>query len=429
MKDKIVTARRTIDFPWAYGLSEGTYEMSTGRRLAGGYFSKSSYAYACMMLRGNELAGLPWSITRNGKRVPDHPLVEMLTSFGPESNYVEGIVATEIDLLLCAQAFWLRDYDILKRLNPTTIEVVTDRSGISEFKQTINGEVVNRFAREEVIYFREYHPDDDLGAGIPVMEVIKKAVDLERQALLYLDAFFKNDATPSILLTTPETVSTPEMEKVLTWWNSKLQGIRKAFKVAMADKGLKAQILSASLKDNTVVEIREQARGDICTGMRVPKILVGDITESTYANAQEARKYMIEDLTLPRARYFTAVINHDLVEQVDPSVEYGIVEEEIYLLQEDASMKWERLSAAIEQDVVTREYAAEQMGWPEPKLTLSEEEKTLRAWRTKAVKAHKAGRSANVEFLTDEVSASRQVAIRAKLADAGSLTDVKRVFV
>ena len=428
MKDKIITARRVIDLPWADGIASGMYEWTTGGRLSGGYFSKSSFAYACMMLRGHELASLPWRITRNDKPVDDHRLVEMLTSFGPESNYVESIAATEIDLLLCGQAFWLRDLDILKRLNPTTIKVIKDRSGISEFTQTIKGQVVNRFAREEVVYFREYHPDDDLGAGVPVMEVIKKAVDLERQSLLYLDAFFKNDATPSILLTTDEIVSEPEMNKVLTWWNAKFRGVKKSHKVAMADKGLKAQILSATLKDNAVVEIRDQARGDICTGMRVPKILVGDITESTYANAQEARKYMIEDLTLPRARYFEGVINHDLVQQVDPGVKFEYAEEELYILQEDASLKWGRLSGAIEQGVVTKEYAAEQMGWPEIKMSLTEEEKTLRSWKTKATKAFKAGRSADVDFETDEVSASKQVAIRAKLADCGSAADVKRVF-
>jgi len=75
MKDKIVSARRSFraDLPWTEDLRAGLYELTSGKKMDGGYFTKSSYAYACMVLRGTELASLPWRITRNGEVVKDHP--------------------------------------------------------------------------------------------------------------------------------------------------------------------------------------------------------------------------------------------------------------------------------------------------------------------------------------------------------------------
>lgn len=438
MKDQIVSARRSVsvssyratDLPWTEDLRAGLYELTSGRRLGGGYFAKSSYAYACMMLRGTELASLPWRITRNGEVVEGHPLEAMLTSFGPESNYAEGVISTEIDLLLAGAGYWLRDYDILKRLNPTTIEVLTTSAGISGFKQTIDGKHVNTFPREEVVYFREYHPEDDLGPGIPVMKVIKQAVDVERQCLLYIDSFFKNDATPSLLLSTIQTMTKAAMDALIAWWNKSFGGVRKSHKVGIAGDGVTAQILSGSLKDNRVIEIRDQARGEICVGMRVPKILIGDMEKATYANAQEARKFLIEDLIIPRSRHYADAINQDLVQQVDPSVVFEFAVEELQILQEDANLKWERLSGAVEQRVITPEFAAEQMGWPITAMPMerAEGQSVLRSWKRKSMKALKRNEPPDVPFTTDEVPMSRQVQIHARLAQATDVQSVTRAF-
>ena len=433
MRDQIVTPRQAFraDLPWTEDLRAGLYELTSGRRLGGGYFSKSSYAYACMVLRGTELASLPWRITRNGEVVESHPLIDMLTEFGPESNYAAGMASTEIDQLLAGAGYWLRDYDVLKRLNPTTIEVLRARDGISGFKQTIDGQHTNTFPREEVVYFREYHPDDDLGPGIPTMTVVKQAVDIERQCLLYIDAFFKNDATPSLLLTTEQQVPEKTLLETLARWRKKFQGVRKSHEVAMADRGLKAQILSHSLKDNRVIEIRDQARGEICVGMRVPKILIGDMEKATYANAQEARKFMIEDLIIPRSRHYADAINQDLVQQVDPSVVFEFAVEELQILQEDANSKWERLSGAIDQQVITKEFAAAEMGWPETAMPADDEpldQPVLRSWKRKATKALKRGESPDVSFVTDEISMEQQQRIHARLVQATDALSVTRAF-
>ena len=419
---KIISARRVVDIP---GI--GSYELVNNRRSVSDY-TKSTWAYACMNIRGSELAGLPWRITRNGKTLDSHPLIDMLTNFGEESNYASSIIATEIDQLLHGYAFWLRDLDVLTRLNAGTITVKANREGIQEFIQTINGEIVNRFKRDDIVYFREFNPVNDLGAGVSVIEVLKEEIALEFEASEYIKAFFKNDATPSLLLTTDQTVSQTEMNKVLLWWKSRFQGSKNAHKVAMADRGIKAQILSASLKDNAIVEVRDQARNDICVAMRVPKILVGAMEEAIYSNAQEARKFMIEDMIIPRSKHYADAINQDLIQKVDPSVVFEFDPSSLPLLQEDATAKWERLDRAIERGVISVEFARQEMGWADSAAPQGIPS-AARSWKRKAINAFNRGELPDVDFETDSIAADEQLRIHDKLSKAGSIQSIVRAFI
>lgn len=422
----VQSSMRVVDFP-----SVGSYDLSSGQT---GWASvksyvKSPWAFACMQIRSSELANLPWRLTKNGVVVEKHPLIDILVQFGEESNYVEAMQATELDLLILGKAFWLKDADLIQRLNPNAITVKTDRTGIQEFVQTIDGKVVNRFARDEIVYFREFNPAKDLEPGVPVLEVVKGAVSIEYESGQYAEAFFKNDATPSILLTTDASVQQPEMERIMGWWEKTFRGSKKAHKVAFADKGLKAQILSTSMKDIALTTVRDQARNDICAGFRVPKILVGAMEEATYANAQEARRFMLEDVIVPRSKYFADVINAELVRKVDSSVTFEFVPQDLQILQEGANDKWKRLSDAIERGAISLSFARAQMGWPETAAPAepAPDQSEVRAWRRKAQKALQAGKSADVPFECYTVTDARQSAIRAALPAAG-MDDLDRIF-
>ena len=153
--NELITARRTLVLPWN---NDGRYhEIVSGNRTPSPKFAKSPTAYACMQVRGQELANLPWNIMRDDKIVEDHELIEMLTEFGPESNWGDSMIATEFDLLCMGAAFWFRDVDILKRLNPAKMLVNKSAAGISGFTFDKGGKDEQNFKRDEIIYFREYN--------------------------------------------------------------------------------------------------------------------------------------------------------------------------------------------------------------------------------------------------------------------------------
>ena len=437
MKDMLFTARRAVGLPW---IDDGRYyEMTTGRGTAPSEVAKSPTAYACMTVRGQELANIPWHIKRGDEILENHYLADMLKDFGPESNYQRGMLYTEMDMLIYGAALWLRDVDELRRLNPGTIKVIKDNTGIKGFKQTLigpNGEEKTKFFdRDEVIYFREYHPDDDLDFGVPIMEVCKKSIKSEIEALLMLEAFFKNDAVPGIIFTSDQDVPEREANRFLSWWRARFQGSRNKGKVGVAGRGLTPNVVGNSLRENAIVELLDSLQADICKAFRVDPILTAGNQDATYVNLNESRKFLIEDVIMPRAIEMQNVINQDLVKKVDRGLEFKFAFDELQILQEDATQKHTRLAGAVTMGLISEEYYREEMGYPEkakpkedPDRAEVKQEIAEGKWEKKAVKALLKGESPVVPFETDNITIDRQYVIRGRLQNADSEDAVRACF-
>ena len=430
MKDKLVTARRAVDlFDWYDGRQ---YELSTGRgRGTVSKLAKSPTAFACMNIRGQELANLPWRIKKGDKILESHPLIDMLTDFGPESNYQKGMLNTEIDMLNHGAALWLRDVDILKRLNPAMMKVNKSASGISSFTFDEGGPNEKTFHRDEVIYFREYHPEDDLDFGIPVIEVCKKSIKAEVEALLMIEAFFMNDAVPGLIMTSDQDITEKEASRFLAWWNKRFRGSRNKGKVGVAGKGLKPVVVGASMRESQVIEVLEYCVGDICKIFRVDRMLVGSMKDATYVNLQETRKFLIEDVIIPRAIEYQNVINQDLCNIVDPSVVFEFAPEELKIFQTDSTLKQERLSLALADGIIDEDFYREEMGYPagsKPAVAPDKGAVAEDKWERKALKALIKGDSADVPFETDNIEIDRQYLLHGRLSNAKTEDAVRACF-
>jgi len=426
MKPSILSAGRlrTLDIP---GL--GSYELVTGQGYGAGDYGKSAWAFACMRIRSTALAELPWRITRNDEVVENHPLLELLKGmdFG----------VTEIDLLLKGAAFWLYDIDRLARLNPNTVEVKRSSKGIEKFVQTLDNRPRD-FARDEVIYLREFHPTDDLGPGVPAVEVAKLAIAAEYESQRYIKSFFENDAVPGLLLHTAAEMMPDDINKLEAWWDRKFKGAKKHHKPAFMGQDFKADILTTDLRSMALEEVRDEARRDICTAFQVPMLLVGLMDESNYANAKEARLYLTESVIIPRSKYFATVINADLVQMIDADVVFEFATDELPILQEDKDAKALRLTNLKDKGIVSAQYVRQELGIPEtaapaepapvPETPADGQPGVFRSWERKASKALRAGKSADVPFETDEISPALQAAVRVRLGQAKTIADVEQVF-
>ncbi len=427
MTEKLITARRAVSLPW---IDDGRYyDLVTGRGTTSPQMAKSPTAFRCMQIRGTELANIPWHIKRDDKILKSHPLIDMLREFGPESNYNEAMLSTEMDRLSFGAGLWLRDVDILKRLDPNTIKVNKTAFGISSFTQTINGKETV-FKRDEVVYFREYHPEDQLGFGIPIMEVVKKSINAEIETLLMIEAYFRNDAIPGFLLTTEQDVTESEAERVIGWWKKLFRGSRKKFKVGIAGKGLKPVPVGSSMKDNAILDILESAQNDICLAMGIPHVLVGQEEEATYVNLAESRKFLIEDTIMPRSMEYQNVINHDLVQQVDTGVVFEFAFDEMQILQEDSTLKQSRLTEALGLGIISDDYYREEMGYPADSKPKESDKAAVAEdkWERKALKALVRGDSPDVSFETDNIEIDRRYLLHGRLMNAKTKEAVRACF-
>lgn len=413
----------------------GSYDLVSGLGYSAGDYGKSSWAFACMNIRANALAQIPWRLMKKDKVVESHPVIDLLQQLGSE-----GMKATEIDMCLKGAGYWLRDKDRLTRLNPNTMQVKRGSEGIAAFIQTLDGKP-KTFELEEIVYFREFHPTDDLGPGVPVIEVAKQAILAEYESARYIKSFFENDAIPGLLLSTEQPVDQKEMSKLKAWWDANFRGATKKHKVAFVDKGLKAQILSTDLRSMALEEIRDQARRDICTASQVPMLLVGYMDESNYANAREAQLYFMEGFVIPRADYYADCINAQLVQVIDPNVTFEFATDELALLQEDKDALAERLGKMLDRGAISAEFMRSELGIPEtaappekpePEPIEAPEEPNgspeLAQWQRKATKALRAGKSANVPFDAFTIPVGMQASIRANLSEATTPEDIMAIF-
>jgi len=266
------------------------------------------------------------------------------------------------------------------------------------------------------------------------MEVCKKSVNAEIEALLMIEAFFKNDAVPGFMLVTDQDVTEKEAERVLGWWEKRFRGSRNKGKVGVAGKGLKPVTVGSNMKESGVIEILDFIERDICKAMRVDKMLVGNKFEATYVNLQETRKFLIEDVIMPRATQYENTINQDLVQKVDKSVKFEFAWDEMQILQEDSTLKWTRLQGALNAGVISKEFAREEMGWEENAAPSEEEEAAQKEkqaedkWQKKAVKALLKGESPDVPFETDNIEIDRQYLLHGRLQNAKTENAVRACF-
>ena len=175
-------------------------------------YAASVWSYACISLREDAIAEIEWEITPEGN--PDapladkHPLVMLLKEVNPELNWIDLIRSAETDLNIYGVAYWLKERAGgggkprgLFRLNPQTIKLKADASGIQGFNQHLSGgspQPERFFKREDVIYFREYHPSNDLG-GLSRLQVALSAANAGINTADFTAAFFKNYAVPPLV--------------------------------------------------------------------------------------------------------------------------------------------------------------------------------------------------------------------------------------
>ena len=264
-----------------------------------------------------------------------------------------------------------------------------------------------------------------------VVDVCKRSIAAEIEALLMLEAFFKNDAVPGLILTSDQDVPQKEAERVLSWWQSRFGGARKKGKVGITGKGLKPHTVGSTVREAQVVEVLDAVQTDICKAFRVDPILVSGNVDATYVNLSESRKFLIEDVLVPRAIEYQNVINQDLVKYVDKNVVFEFAFDEVAILQENATEKQARLSEALNLGIISEDYYREEMGYPataRPEQPPDKEKVAESKWEKKAVKAFLRGEDPNVPFESDNISIDRQYVLRGRLQNAKTVEAVRSCF-
>ncbi len=252
-----------------------------------------SAVYACVRVIAETVASLPFSVYEQDKtgsqKALDHPLYRILHD-EPNSEMTSFVWR---EAMLTHLLLWGNSYSQILRsgrgsiigiypLLPDRMEVDRDDNGkLTYTYSTTNGRIV-RLRPEDVLHIPGLGFDGIMGYSPIAME--RNAVGLSIAAEEFGSKFFGNGATPSGILTHPNTVKNPKALRES--WMEAYGGSTNANRVAILEEGMTFTRISMPNNEAQFLETRKFQVEEICRIYRVPPHMIGDLEHATFSNIE-----------------------------------------------------------------------------------------------------------------------------------------------
>ena len=249
--------------------------------------------YACVRVIAETVASLPLNVyrytDRGSEKALTHPLYRILHD-EPNHEMTSFILR---ETMLAHLLLWGNSYCQILRsgrgqviglypLLPEKMQVDRDAGGTLTYDYTSRDGGVVRLRPDDVLHIPGLGFDGIMGYSPIALE--KNAIGLGLAAEEYGSRFFSNGATPSGVLTHPNTVKNPTALRES--WNAAYGGSTNSGKVAILEEGMKFEKVSIPNNEAQFLESRKFQVAEICRIYRVPPHLVGDLEHATFSNIE-----------------------------------------------------------------------------------------------------------------------------------------------
>ena len=252
-----------------------------------------SAVYACVRVIAETVASLPLNLyqeTEEGsQKAFKHPLYRLLHD-EPNPEMTSFVLRETMlsHLLLWGNAYCqvIRNgrgqVTALYPLLPDRMTVDRDEQGNLSYAYTnATGKVVT-VPPTSILHIPGMGFDGVMGYSPVALE--RNAIGLGMAAEEYGSRFFSNGATPSGVLTHPNTVKNPGALRQS--WNAAYGGSSNSGRVAILEEGMKFERISMPNNEAQFLETRKFQVSEICRIFRVPPHLVGDLEHATFSNIE-----------------------------------------------------------------------------------------------------------------------------------------------
>lgn len=137
--------------------------------------------------------------------------------------------------------------------------------------------------KDQVFHLRGRSSD-----GLVGRSVLKDARDTLGVAIAtqnYSGKFWRNDATPGMLLTAPGKLSPEAKKNLKASWDGAFGGEGQRGTAVLED-GLKVERLTITAEDSQFIETRKLSRSEIAGIFGVPPHMIGDLDKATFSNIE-----------------------------------------------------------------------------------------------------------------------------------------------
>ena len=302
MKNPFAALFRSRDKPGRRSLPEDTISAAptfyfgsstAGKSVTAKTAIQMSTVYACVRVIAETIASLPLHVRQadgqGSRKATEHPLYRILHD-EPNSEMTSFILR---EVMLSHLLLWGNAYCQIVRngrghilglypLLPDQMRVDRDSGGTLTYDYSTRDGKVVRLRPEDVLHIPGLGFDGIMGYSPIALE--KNAIGLGLAAEEYGSKFFSNGATPSGVLTHPNTVKDPK--RLRESWNAAYGGSSNSGKVAILEEGMQFSRISMPNNEAQFLETRKFQVAEICRIYRVPPHLVGDLERATFSNIE-----------------------------------------------------------------------------------------------------------------------------------------------
>jgi HK97 family phage portal protein len=306
--------RRSIENP-SVPLSDIDADSGLWDTLTGGGASssgvrvnrKSAMGYAAywrgLNLISRDFAKLPLYVYRKmsggGKeRALDHPAYAILRR---SPNSVQKVF--DFKQALMANALEGNGYAYIYRngsgmplellwLSPDRTWPIRENGVLWYVTQLDSGEQ-RRIAPEDILHHHGLGFDGT--QGYSVLDVAKETLGLGLAAAKYGSIFFKNGATPNVVLEHPGKMGKPAVDRLRSDWEKLYAGLDQAHRTAILEDGLKAHVLSIDARKAQLLEIREFEVRQVANLLGIPPEMLGISAGVVYKQYETMRQSYLDN--------------------------------------------------------------------------------------------------------------------------------------
>jgi HK97 family phage portal protein len=299
----------------------------------GGERDSITWVYACTSLIASSLAAFPWKPIDQktmywGKpTVIDEPppaLVNFLSKPNDEMTYFDFVERLATDLELAGNSYWLQDQKNMFGepleslwLRPDKVRVAIHKDGPERGRKAgyiwSPAGVPVFLELDEVVHYKAGPHPKSAFYGMGTVEAILRTLDGEVAQAEHVVSFFQNGAFISGVLTTEMQLTEDTIQNLKRQFQSEYLGSNNAYKLLIAEQGLKYDPTSMPPQALGVDQLRILNKAEILSGFGVPEDLLGGVNNNQNRGLEDSQHIFNLKTMLPKAKRFSERTNLSLL--------------------------------------------------------------------------------------------------------------------
>lgn len=330
--------RSVGDTAAVYGVESGARRrISTGRTadFMGAYGGKDAIDWAmdCADLWAQTTSNADYHFEKDGKyltteKKPGDPedwgeapldLVNLFRRPNPFMDYTELMELSVIDILFAGEMFWLKFKPAdesgkplgLYRLSPALVDIELDDKFIGKYIYNPPDGKPMEIDPAHMLHIKRPNPHDPF-RGLSVVAGGPQVWDTELALTESSMTYYQQGTKLAGVLESDRSVPQAIINKLKAQWSSLYAGGRNAGKVAVLERGLRFNSISATAAEAQYKEMMTWSRDRIFAAFKVPPPLIGFVGSADRQAVKEAQRIFDNKVVRPFLNRLQSQISHGL---------------------------------------------------------------------------------------------------------------------